>query len=138
MLASIFSLNIAHAASNADEISKCLSDSTTGKDRKVLARWIFSGMAQHPEISGMSNITQSDREELDKTAGQLYNRLLTQDCRSQVRVAIKSNDQAAITSAFGHLGRLAMQELTSNPNVTKAFAGVAKYVDQTKLMEMQK
>src|SRR5262245_37973252 len=62
----------------ADALSKCLAESTTGKDRKDMARWIFVGMSSHPDIKDMSNVTEKDRTALDKSLAAMLTRLMTE------------------------------------------------------------
>ena len=58
LLTIVFATSIAFsgavpAASTPIEATKtCLSDNTSGKDRKLLAKWIFLAMAAHPEFKG--------------------------------------------------------------------------------------
>ncbi|QAU33425.1 hypothetical protein [Janthinobacterium sp. 17J80-10] len=120
------------AGTATDALSTCLADNTTGKDRKEMARWIFVGMATHPEIKTLSNVTQAKREELDKSMAALITRLMTENCLVQARSAMEKDGGEAFKVAFGVVGKLAMQELMSNPNVNASFSDFAKYMDQKK------
>lgn len=128
----ILTFNTSHAG-YAEDISTCLSDYTSGKDRKDLARWTFTVMATHPEMVKITTINKQDVENIERAAGEVYNRLLTQDCKGQIENAYNNKDLDAIKTAFGQLGMLAMQELITNPNVVKSFAGITKYIDLEKL-----
>ena len=44
----------------------CFSDSTTGKDRKLLGKWIFLALAGHPEISQLSSASPADHEDTSR------------------------------------------------------------------------
>jgi hypothetical protein len=44
-----------------------MADSSTGKDRKELARWIFVAMSSHPELKGLTTITPADQETRTRT-----------------------------------------------------------------------
>lgn len=134
---SLLAFNLSYANGYADDISRCLSDSTSGKDRKDLARWVFTVMATHPEILKITSVTPKDRDSAEQAAGQLYNKLLTQDCKPQIEAAFKNKDATAARSAFEYLGKLAMQELMADPNVTKSFSGITKYIDFEKLRPPQ-
>jgi len=48
-------------------------------------------------------------------------------------VAMEKDGSEAFKIAFGVLGRLAMQELMSNPDVNASVAGFTKYIDKSKL-----
>lgn len=125
----------AFAGTYTDAVSRCFANSTTGKDRIDLARWVFANMALHPDVVNISAITLDKREEINKAAGTLFNRLLANDCNKEIKESIKFEDQAALKVAFESLGRLAMQELTSNPSVGSGFSGLEKFVDLKKLKD---
>lgn len=116
-----------------DALSACLADNTTGKDRKDMARWIFVGMASHPEIESLSNVTQANRDELDRIIATMVTRLMTESCLAQARSATEKDGSEAFQAAFGIVGKLAMQELMSNPKVNASFSEFTKYIDQKKL-----
>jgi hypothetical protein len=117
------------ADSNRDAIARCLADSTTGKDRKDLARWVFVNMAQHPEVASIATISSENRERADQTAGLLYQKLFTVSCKTELAKALKESDMDAVKSGFESLGVLAMQELMANPAVLQAFTNIQKYLD---------
>ncbi|MBS1139287.1 MAG: hypothetical protein H6R13_740 [Proteobacteria bacterium] len=98
-----------------------------------MARWVFVGMASHPEIKTLSNVTQENRDTFDKTMANLVTRLMTENCLAQARSAMEKDGGEAFKVAFGVVGKLAMQELMSNPNVNASFSDFAKYIDQKKL-----
>ena len=118
-----------------DEMSKCLTDSTTGKDRKDLARWIFTVMTLHPEVASISSVTPEMRRATDKAAGTLLSRLLTKDCKAQF-IAQYKDDPQSVKDSFEALGRMAMQELTANPNVTAGMSGFIQYMDMNAMQTM--
>jgi len=121
------------AGPTTDALTACLADNTTGRDRKDMARWVFVGMSSHPEIQTLSNVTKENREELDRMMATLITRLLTDSCRAQAKLAMEKDGNAAFQSAFGAIGKLAMQELMSNPEVSTSFSRFAKYMDQNKI-----
>lgn len=121
------------AGTATDALSACLADNTTGKDRKEMARWVFVGMASHPEITTLSNVTQASRDDLDKAMATIVTRLLTESCLTQARSAMEKDGGTAFQVAFGFVGKLAMQELMSNPKVNAAFSNFAKHIDQKKV-----
>ena len=132
VIGSAVTVSSASAGSATDTLSTCLADNTTGKDRKEMARWVFVGMASHPEIKTLSNVTQAKRDELDKIMATMVTRLMTESCQVQARSAMEKDGGEAFKVAFGVVGKLAMQELMSNPNVNASFSDFAKYIDQKK------
>jgi len=127
----IFSTSTA-AGPAGDALSSCLADSTTGKDRKDLAQWMFVAVTAHPEIKPFSNVTEANREDSDKKMAAMATRLMTESCKVQFKNALETEGSAAVEAAFGLLGRLAMKELMSNPSVNESFARYAKYLDKSK------
>ncbi|MGL4603583.1 MAG: hypothetical protein ACRCU9_05490 [Iodobacter sp.] len=123
----------ASAGADTDALATCLADNTTGKDRKDMARWVFVGMSAHPEIRSLSNVTEKDREDLDKTMAALLTKLIVKNCPSQAKTAMQSEGAAAFQAAFGAIGKLAMQELMTNPEVNSSFSRFSKYMDKNKI-----
>jgi hypothetical protein len=123
----------AHAGPKADTLAACLGDSTTGKDRKDLARWIFIAMASHPENKDLSNVTQAARDGADEAAARLFTALLAERCKAQAREAVQAEGQAGMVAAFQTLGALAMQELMTNPDVAAAVSGFERRIDRAKM-----
>lgn len=116
----------------ANDLGNCMIDSLNGKERKLLAKWVFFAMAAHPEINSYSNISNKDRKEVDEAFGNLTTRLFTSDCGNELRIAYKT-DSTALQKAFELVGQVAMQEIMTNRNVKSAIVNYAQYVDQEKI-----
>jgi hypothetical protein len=135
-LLTLLVLSNVHAEPSQDKITQCLADSTTGKDRKELARWMLAAMAQHPAMTDMASVPQEKVDALNKSVAGIFTRLLTVDCTTEVKEVAKSQGEAAARSSFEFLGRLAMQELAANQKVSEAMAGFSKYADNAKLRQV--
>lgn len=133
----VLSLTLASASSFAgpytDKFSACLADNTTGKERKELARWIFVAMAAHPDMRDLSRITPATREGSNKAMGVLVTKLIAETCAKEAQMASKIEGGESFRSAFELLGKLAMQELMSNPEVSSTVQGFQSYVDRKKV-----
>jgi len=123
----------ASAASLLENASTCLADSTNGKDRKDLARWIFLAMASHPEIKNLSAATPEAADQASRSTGALFTRLLTENCPNEIRALVKAEGTGGIKKAFEFLGQLAMQELMSNRDVAGNLTAFERYVDMPKI-----
>ena len=123
------------AAQNTTQaLSQCLAETTNGKDRKDLARWVFFAMASHPEIKQFTSPTaKAAEDETHKVMAGLFTRLLADSCIRQTQAAFKEGGAKAIEVAFQTLGQLAMQELMTNPAVNTSMAKFEKQLDQNKL-----
>ncbi len=125
----------AFAASPTNVFATCLVDNLNGKERKSLAKWIYLAMAAHPEIKPLSSASEADIQKSDKYIGKLITKLLTVDCPNELNTASKSNPRA-LQNGFGLVGKVAMQELMSNKNVTKALTNYIKYADLDKIKKI--
>ncbi|WP_374430127.1 hypothetical protein [Ideonella dechloratans] len=132
LCAAILSPRAAQAGPTAEALSSCMTDSSTGKDRKELARWIFVAMSSHPELKGLTTITPADQETSDKDVARLATRLLTESCSKQAQAAMSAEGNAALEAAFGMLGQLAMQELMADAGVKVSFSNYTKYLDRAR------
>lgn len=118
------------AASATEALSKCIAESTSGKDRKELGQWFFVAMSIHPDIQPYTNVTASQRDALDQKMAALVTKLMIEDCKAETKAA--AAEANAIEAAFGSLGRLASQELMSNPEVNASFFRYLNYIDHSR------
>ena len=132
-LCTLFTTLPALAGPDAVGLTSCLTDNTSGKDRKNLAKWVFAAMSTHPEIREFAVVTDKVRDQTSNTMGVLVTRLLSEDCAKQAQAAIRNEGQVAMQTAFRALGGLAMQELMSDPEVTASFSTFEKYLDRRKI-----
>lgn len=124
---------IAFAGQAAQEMGTCMADSMTGKERKEMAKWVFIGLSAHPDMKELATISEATRTGADKFIGQLITRLLTEDCPSQAKVAVKEEGNTAFKEAFELVGKIATQELMTNPDVLRASSGWQQFVDKQKM-----
>jgi hypothetical protein len=90
-------------------------------------------MALHPDVASMTMITAQQREDFNKRAGALFQRLLTESCRSEVQLAIRYEGPATIQYAFQVFGQAAAGELFANSSVSAGMKDMNKYIDQDKI-----
>lgn len=121
------------AQTQGDDLGKCLANSTTGRDRKDLARWMFVAMAAHPEIRDLANPSRDVSEEISRAMGVLVTRLLTEDCPKEVQAVTSGEGSQALRRAFETLGRVAVVEIMSNEDVTASISGFERYLDRRKI-----
>lgn len=126
----VLSCGSAIAGPAVDALGQCLSDNTSGKDRKNLAKWIFVGMAAHPEIQASARIDPATVESAQRAAGDLVTRLLGSACTRESQAAVKAEGLEGAKLAFEFLGKIAMQELMTNPSVNTTINGFERFVDR--------
>jgi hypothetical protein len=120
-----------------DALKTCVTDNTSGRDRKDLAKWVFFAMAAHPEMKQYAdaNAAAAADESSQKMAA-LITRLLTESCVSEVRAVMNTGQGSqSLKLAFETLGELAMQELMADESVHEAMSSFERYVDQARLKE---
>ncbi len=121
----------------ANALATCLADSTSGKDRKDLAKWIFFAIAAHPEIRQHASAnTAAAADESSRTMATLVVRLLTESCVNETKTAISSGQGSqTLQLAFSALGQLAMQELMTDKSVQSSMALFERYLDKKRLTD---
>ena len=120
------------AVTPTDQLATCLVDALNGKERKNLAKWIYFAIGSHPEIKVFMNATAADIQKSDEYVGNLVTKILTVDCPNELNKANKA-DPLAIKKAFQLVGQVAMQELMTNQDTSKALTNYAAYADQEKI-----
>jgi hypothetical protein len=120
----------------ADEMGKCLVAATTDKDRIDLVRWLFAAGSLHPDISDVAAVSPEQRTEIFKSTSPLLERLLAEACPAQVRAAFQNEGAATLTEAFAILGRVAIERLTDDPNVSKGMGEMLLYMNPVKVLEL--
>jgi hypothetical protein len=113
----------------------CIAESTTGRDRKELAKWIFYAMAAHSEIKSRVTIVDADVQANAKVIAVLVNRLLTEACLKETRAVLHGNFPSALELAFENLGKLAMLELMGDSAAKAGLNRWLEFFDQKQLME---
>jgi hypothetical protein len=128
---------LAQAQEPVNALKTCVTDNTSGRDRKDLAKWVFFAMAAHPEMKPYADakVAAAVDESSQKLAA-LVTRLLTESCVNEVRAVMKTGQGSqALRFAFESLGQLAMQELMADKTVQDTMSLFQRYVDQTRLKE---
>lgn len=135
VLSMVFSMP-ASAGLYGDDLGKCLVKSTTTADKHTLVRWLFSLAALHPDLKSIASISAEQRDEINKSVGALFERLLTVSCKTEAQQALLFEGPSTFESSFQILGQVAGHELFSDPLVSSGMEGMLKYVDQEKFKEL--
>lgn len=117
----------------ADDMAKCLVKSASPADRTLLVKWIFSVISLHPDLAPMSSITPQQRGAITKSAGELFQRLLLESCRSETQEAIQNEGSETIQYAFQVLGQVATRGLFTDPHVAEGMTALGTQLDAQKL-----
>lgn len=121
-----------------DSLATCLGDNTSGKERKMLVRWVFLSISSHPDLRPLSAATPAMSTSSSKETANLFTQLLTERCADKAAAAINADGKLAIEGAFGHLGKIAMMEMMGHPQVQQNLADLDKYTDKRKFEALVK
>ncbi len=126
----------AYAGPYANDLAKCLVNSTSQQDRQNLVRWVFAAAAAHPAVKSIANVSPEQLDQANHQIGTLFTKLLTESCRDETQKAMKYEGQQTLQTSFQVLGTVAGKELFSSPDVGNAMAGLKKYLDEKKLSQV--
>lgn len=99
----------------ADDLSRCLVAKTSDTDRITFMRMFFAAMAADPALADLAQVPQAKLDSINKSAADLYERLIFVDCRPQAVAALKNEGASAVSQAFQVLGGAAARGLMSSP-----------------------
>lgn len=117
----------------ADDLGKCLVESTSQRDRVELVRWMFVSMSRHPAVKPIATISDGQLEAASKEVAALFTSLLTDSCRQEAEKALQFEGLSTFEVAFSVLGNVAGREIFTNPEVAEGLALLDKYVDEEEL-----
>ena len=125
--------SVSWATPEVDALGRCLTDHTTGRERKDLARWMYLALGAHPEIKQWSQVKPADLEQTSRATAVLFTRLIADTCAADVRATLANGGTAALQLGFQVLGQLAVQELMSHPDVGASIGQFERFVDQPRI-----
>jgi hypothetical protein len=125
--------SMATAGVYADDLSKCLVNSSSDADRVVLAQWIFGAMAAAPQIKAYSAVTPQQKELFDRRIADVFGRLLLVDCRKETVAALKNEGVSVMETSFGVLGQVATRTLFADPATSAAVSKFSDYLDKGRM-----
>ncbi len=94
----------AHAGPYADQLIKCLIDSTTPADRAALVRWMFAAIAASPAVAPIAKVSPQVIDQVNAAAGSMYMKLLTESCRDKAKDALAHEGPATLELGGGQAG----------------------------------
>jgi hypothetical protein len=128
----------AEAQAQAQALGQCFVDKTTGADRILVMRWMVGALASAPQMADLVKIDTARKTEIDKGMASLFTRLITVDCAAQAKPMFKTKSRGGFETAGGALGRIAMKELMSDPNASKALETFTNYLRDSDFAEVVK
>jgi len=133
------------AAQTADDeqaqvqgLGQCLSMKSTGEDRIAFAAWLVVGMSSAPQLKGLASVAPADRDGRNRDVARIFTRLIVKDCIEYAKPLLKAGKTKAFSAAFETFGRMAMEELMSNPGTDKAMSEFTKYLSDADFADLKK
>ncbi|WP_228145807.1 hypothetical protein [Acinetobacter sp. ANC 5054] len=122
------------ASPTVDQLSNCLVKSTTAADKTVVLQWTFTALAAHPDLKQFSNVSETQKTQLDKNLAQVLQRILVEQCSAQTKAVIQAEGMQAVGDSFQELGSITGEEILKTPEVKDQLKGVVRYIDLNKLV----
>jgi len=132
----VLSPGSAIAGPYSDDLAKCLVKSTTEADKNYLVKWMFAAAALHPAVKSIASVSDAERDELNKNAAKLFERLVTESCKTETQEALKYEGPSTLQTSFEVPVQVAGRGLLSDPAVARSLADFANYVDKKKLEQL--
>ena len=133
-LALMGATQISVASPTVDQLSDCLMKSTTATDKTAVLQWTFVALSSHPDLKAFSNVSATQKEQLDKNLAQVLQRILVEQCSAQTKAVIQAEGLQAVGDSFQELGQITGEEILKNPEVKGQLQSVLRYVDLNKLV----
>ncbi len=135
MAAALFgTTQFAIAGPTVDQLSDCLVKATTATDKTTVLQWTFVALSTHPDLKSFSNVTDTQKNQLDQKFAQVVQRVIVDQCAAQTKAVIQAEGLQAVGDSFQQLGRATGEEILQNPEVKQQLKGVIRYVDLNKLV----
>jgi hypothetical protein len=115
---------------DAQALGECLVTKSTGADRILVARWLLAALASAPQAAEVATVRPGQKMVFDKGMAALFTRMLTVDCAPESRKVFGAKTSEGFRVAGEALGRVAIQELLTNPQATAAIEEYVKYLNK--------
>lgn len=129
-------ITYSHAGPYTDDLSRCLVDSTSKRDRATLVKWMFSAASLHPAVKDIAKVSETQLNDANRQIANLFMKLLTESCRQETKKAVKYEGKSTIEHSFRILGQVAGQELFTSPEVAAGMSSLEEHLDEEKLKSL--
>jgi hypothetical protein len=128
----------AQAGPYTDAMTKCLVAKQSVQDKAILVRWISFSFALHPDVVSVINVSEKEREDINRATAEIYEKLITKSCRKESIAVIKYEGEAAMKASLEVFGETASKDLITNKQVLAGLPAFAKYLDKKRLVDALK
>lgn len=119
----------------ADKFTECMLNNTSDRDKIILVKWMFVGMAEHPILKREFPIPENQKVAADMAVADYISYIIGSICLEETKEVIKYEGEEAFAESFEYLGEIAMMLLIQDENVIRSFEGYLKYVDPSIFLE---
>ena len=105
----------AQAGVFTDDLSRCLVEKSSDADRTAFMRWMFAALTRDPALADLAQVSEARRDRINRTAADIYGRLIFLDCRPEAVAALKNEGLNALGPAGQALGGAAARRLLGSP-----------------------
>ncbi|ANF81266.1 hypothetical protein A3K93_03010 [Acinetobacter sp. NCu2D-2] len=130
----MFTAQTASASIAQEQLSSCLVKATTAADKTSVLQWTFAALATHPDLKAFAQVSEAQKEQLDKNFAAVVQRILVEQCSTQAKAVIQADGVEGIGASFQELGQITGEEILKNPEIKSQLKGVLKYLDLNKLV----
>lgn len=131
---SFFALKPVSANELLMQARRCIVDSTTNKDRRVIMKFFFAAYTRHPELKSIAQASPDLTKEAIAGAAQLTDRILTKDCVKELKPI---SDQQGLNTAYAVVlnayGGLAAAEFNGSPEIGAVIGDLGKQLSKDEL-----
>ena len=121
----------------SDQMARCIVDKTTQPEKIMFMQWLYAGMSKHPNLAGMSTISDSQGIRFSQLTADIVIDLMTDRCGHETKQAMRYEGENAAASAFKILGQVAMKELMVDQDVNSFISGLGRYIDEDAFDEIR-
>lgn len=114
---------------HGDTLNRCFSSATSERDKFDILRWTFGVLSVHPSLTGTSRPSAITRDDFDKRVARLVERLITEQCASEVRVALIYEGRGALRVALDTLFRGSVTSILEDSAVKEEMGAFVRQLD---------
>jgi Sulfatase-modifying factor enzyme 1 len=117
LLLALFLNPLFSGSSLANEaLNSCIEKSINSVDPNKWVDWVALAMAHHPEIAKMTNVSNENKQNIQESAGQLFQKTLSVDCKKEIDKLPKSEADTLLASSFASLFKQTLNIYNSKLN----------------------
>jgi|688.fasta_scaffold571983_1 hypothetical protein len=116
-----------------EALTRCFASATSEKDKLDIFRWTFAVLSVHPGVNGVSRPIDSEREEFEKRVAKFVERLISEHCLSELRVALRFEGKVAFAQSIDAMFRTAVLSSLEDSVLKEEMGAFVRHLDRKKL-----